>query len=560
MKITIIREQKLSLSGILPNGSNLRKAKKIFYLSFIILTGFNLSCSDLLDVESKTAVTSSYLLSTPDGLSRAVVGLYVKDRSIVTGDASEFVVVSMDYSTDLMVFRGGTAAGLARLDTNTPSTDLFADFWARYYQIIGKANEIIAAAEKMDMENEEVLQAWAEAKVFRGRSYFELYKRFERLYLNTSPTAIDNIEGRTYSAASKEDLFAVIKSDLDDAIKLIPSTPDKGTTGNPQYGRWTKAAVKHIRAQVAMWEEDWDKAISECEDIFADPNYGLLSSAIIAFQGADLNSREVLYAYQFSANTGGGNSVSGGVVSGHRLSLNVTPNYKKVSGLVNNLEYGGYGWGRVYPNTYLFSLYDQEKDKRYQELFRHKYYYNNAESLPSGKKLGDEIIPTKSNYIECLHPSSLKYFDRWTNADDPNRTSSFKDVILYRLSETYLMAAEAYFHRDGGGSPKAIEYYNKTWERAGNDHFGGPLTLDILVDEYARECHFEGVRWPLLKRLGLLYERVKLHAGDKKTEDPNLNADYIQARNNFRPDRDVRWPIPQDELDLMPGFGQNEGW
>ena len=57
------------------------------------------------------------------------------------------------------------------------------------------------------------------------------------------------------------------------------------------------------------------------------------------------------------------------------------------------------------------------------------------------------------------------------------------------------MCAEAYYHRDGGSSAKAIEYFNETWERAGNDHFDGPLTIDDLLDEYARECHFEGVRW-----------------------------------------------------------------
>lgn len=55
------------------------------------------------------------------------------------------------------------------------------------------------------------------------------------------------------------------------------------------------------------------------------------------------------------------------------------------------------------------------------------------------------------------------------------------------------MCAEAYFHRDGGSSPKAIEYYNETWERAGNDHEDGPLTLDMLwmnmlVNFILKEC------------------------------------------------------------------------
>ena len=166
---------------------------------------------------------------------------------------------------------------------------------------------------------------------------------------------------------------------------------------------------------------------------------------------------------------------------------------------------------------------------------------------------------TSSNYLEQAHPATLKYFDQWTNADNPSRTSSFKDVVVYRLAETYLMCAEAYFHKEGGSSTKALHYFNATYHRAGNEEKAF-ITLNDILDEYARELYFEGVRWGLLKRLGLLGERVKLHAGDTQTEDPRLNQNYIQARTNFNDSRDWCWPIPQDELDLMPGFGQNPGW
>lgn len=33
------------------------------------------------------------------------------------------------------------------------------------------------------------------------------------------------------------------------------------------YGRFTKAVAKHIKAQVAMWQENWEEAIKQCEDI-----------------------------------------------------------------------------------------------------------------------------------------------------------------------------------------------------------------------------------------------------------------------------------------------------
>ena len=529
--------------------------KKIAILSSVLFLSLGMSCTDMLMEESKTSITSNWLVTTPDGLNRMVVGLYERDRRILTdNDAELFCALQMDYCTDILLFNNGTAADLGRLSGLNASTRHFSRMWSHYYQIIGKANEVITAAESMDMEDGVVKKAWGEAKVFRARSYFELYKRFERLYLNTVPTTVGNID-RVFKPSGKEAIFALIKDDLKDAADALEWTD--------QPGRFTKAVAKHIRAQVAMWEDDWTTAINECEDIFGCPDYGMMDNAIDCFAGADLNKKENLYVYQFSANLGGGGSVSGGEFRGHRISLITTARYQSVTGMDFAIEYGGYGWGRVYPNTYLLGLYDKEHDKRYQNMFRYKWYYNNPDKLPAGKKLGDEVVPkTADEYIQNLHPMSLKYFDAWTRLDMPEVAWGFKDIVVYRLAETYLMAAEAYYHRDGGSSAKAIEYYNETWERAGNEHFDGPLTIDILLDEYARELHMEGVRWPLLKRLGML-ERVKLHGGDTPAEDPQLKerTDLAQQRANFSTKHYV-WPIPQSEIDFMgaENFPQNEGW
>ena len=536
---------------------------KYFVIALGLAAVVGSGCSgDLLNVESKTAATSDYLYSTSEGLQKAVVGLYDIERELVVGDNSPVgIPILLDASTDLVLYRGGTTASLFRLDNNTSSTGYFKTYWTAFYTIIGKSNEIIEGAKKLGLEDPDVARVYGEASLLRARAYFLLYQRFERLYINTEPTTVDNAFGRTFRAAGRSEIFDLIKQDLAVAIDNLPWTPVNGTSGTPESGRMTRAIAKHVRAQVAMWEEDWSEAITQCESIFTEGGdyYKLLKRAIDAFTGAELTNSEILYAFQFSANPGGGGSVSGGVVTGHRLSLNTTPNYNKISGMKWSVENGGYGWGRVYPNSYLLGLYDQEKDKRYTELFRHHYYYNDADNLPKGKALGDEVSVTASQYLEQAHPMSMKYFDQWTNADEPSRTSSFKDIVVYRLAETYLMAAEAYFHRDGGSSAKALEYYNATYVRAGNTAETS-LTLDKILDEYARELYFEGVRWNLLKRLGLLGERVRLHSGDTKTEDPRLNQNYTQARTNFSDARDYRWPIPQDELDLMPGFGQNQGW
>lgn len=535
--------------------------KKFIYTVFIMCGILATSCDDLLDLESKTDVTNNYLFTTPEGLNAAATGLYTLARELPGGadnnESNLYIVTMCDYNTDICTFRAGTSAAIGRLSTGfTPSNSDVNKYWKHHYGIIGKANEIIAAAEELGLDDSEVLYAWSEAKFFRGRSYFELWKRFDRLYLNTTPTTVENLK-REYTPASHEDLMALITGDLDDAMKGLDwALPQR--SGMVQYGRATKATAKHVRAQVALWESDWETVIRECEDIFAQKAYhSMESKAEKVFNSADLRSSEVLWSFQYSQNLGGGGT--GTPLAGHRISIQTTTRINKITGCINTADQGGYGWGRIYPNTYLLSLYDQAKDSRYQELFVHRFKYND----PTYAKFGELIPLTKSSsYCETLHFMSKKYFDQWTNIDNPDRTSGFKDLIVYRLAETYLMAAEAYMKRDGGTSADALRCYNETWERAGNNRFAGPLTQEILIDEYARELHFEGVRWPLLKRLGILGERVKLHYGESKAENPYLDKDYTECRTTFVIGKHEHWPIPQEQIDLMgkENFPQNENW
>lgn len=534
----------------------------IISLSVALTAIFLHSCDSLLKLESQTSVTNNYLYTSKDGLQRAIAGLYVNERDMVVDDSDEKAIIyllqTFDFSTDILLMRAGNGAAVGRLNTLNADSEILEDFWKHHYTLIGKANEIIEAAKGLGLGDSEINTIYGEACMIRGRSYFELWKRFERIYLNTEPTTESNLD-RTYVPATQQAVFSLVKTDLDEAIKSLGWTLPV-SDGKPMYGRYTKAAAYHVRAQVAMWEKDWDKAISCCEEIFTTgaSHYALASSASEVFAGEDMRSKEVLFAYQFSKNTGGGGVVSGTNLQGHPISVYVTSQYRSMDGCMCESKFGGYGFGRDYPNAYLLSLYGP-RDKRFNELFVHEFYYND----PAGEKFGQKIQPEDAgaNYCQRLHPMSVKHADYWTNADLPTRQSSFRDLIVYRLAETYLMCSEAYFHRDGGNSSKALEYYNKTYCRAGNPAHSGELTLDDLLDEYARELHFEGVRWPLLKRLGILGERCRLYAGESRAENPYLDQDYIHARVNFVDGKHERWPIPSNQLLLMGAeYGQNEGW
>lgn len=538
----------------------MKKNISYFIAGFFCL--FLTGCNHLLDLESETRVTTNYLYTSKEGLNRAIIGLYVSERDKVADDSNEASIVyllqTFDFDTDIILFRAGNCARVARLDQLNADSPEVSDFWKFHYSLIGKANEIIEAAERLGLDDKDIESIYGEARLFRGRSFFELWKRYERIYLNTEATQVDNLN-RHYTPATKEKVFEVIKKDLDEAIRCLGWEIPTYNNG-VMYGRFTKAVAKHVRAQVAMWEEDWDEAITQCEDILVRDGtayYGMEKNTETVFSNENFRSKEVLFAYQFSKNVGGGGTVSGSTLRGHPISVYVTSQYRSIEGCVCDSKYGGYGFGRVFPNQHLFDLYS-DTDTRKEKLFIHDFTYND----PNSPKYGQVIAPEAagSNYCRNLHPMSVKHSDFWTNEDLPTRQSSFRDLIVYRLAETCLMCAEAHFHK--GENAPAVNFYNMTYQRAGNPPFTGDLTLEDILDEYARELHFEGVRWPLLKRLGLLYDYCTKYSGESRTENPYLDKDYTEARNNFIKGKHEKWPIPSDQILLMgaENFPQTDVW
>ena len=109
------------------------------------------------------------------------------------------------------------------------------------------------------------------------------------------------------------------------------------------------------------------------------------------------------------------------------------------------------------------------------------------------------------------------------------------------------MAAEAALMKND--QTLAKYYFNKTWERAGNDKFTGVLTMKDIMDEQAREY--------FLKRLGILIEQIKAYAGDPEIPASILGRNNLPANPHF-----VRWPIPEAEVINMgaENFPQNIGY
>jgi hypothetical protein len=129
-----------------------------------------------------------------------------------------------------------------------------------------------------------------------------------------------------------------------------------------------------------------------------------------------------------------------------------------------------------------------------------------------------------------LFPSMMKFnhnFDgAWLGANFQQKQGN---IMIMRMAEVYLIAAEATLHANGNGAD-AAKYLNELRRRACrnmsdfNASTGMQLTsatMNDVFDEYARELCGEYNRWALLKRNKAFETRLQAY---NKTAYANFNA------------------------------------
>jgi hypothetical protein len=103
-----------------------------------------------------------------------------------------------------------------------------------------------------------------------------------------------------------------------------------------------------------------------------------------------------------------------------------------------------------------------------------------------------------------------------------------------RLAETYLLRAEAYLGK--GDMASAAADINKVRARSNAKPVtANEVTLEYILDERARELHFEELRLLTLMRLGKLIERKRMY-------NPMSNFTYNTEENVM--EYNNLWPIP----------------
>ena len=170
------------------------------------------------------------------------------------------------------------------------------------------------------------------------------------------------------------------------------------------------------------------------------------------------------------------------------------------------------------------------------------------------------IIIPPSLWNNSYFPSVKKFMDpsRGSNFNDP----STRPVVIFRFSDVYLIAAEAYFKDNK--LQLAADRINTVRQRAAFRKLNTPaqnaaaviaqtissadVTLDFILDERTREFYGEWQRWLDLVRTRSLVTRVKAWNPEAAA---NIKNEYMLR------------PIPQSQIDRTvdgPAFPQNPGY
>lgn len=533
--------------------------------SAILLAG--LSCDpDFLEEVPLSDYSTVNVLTSEAGFEAHITALHKAARDeMAARDGARYFYI-MQNSTDVADFGNAAVHSTNYNNLLTPSGAHIGWVWDWAYQdMLLTANTIITYAN--DPELAEIWSSEGYKNAIIGEAmFFRAYTHNMMANLFGGVPIVDTI----YTAPkldfvrnTREEVLESARQDLEFASEWLPGLAD-------QDGRIVKAAADHLLTEVYISLGLYDQAVEAADRVIGSGLYRLmterfgskLSEPGDAFsdlfrdenQNRSQGNMESIYVWQFEDMTLGG---QGGSNGNNRLrnwgpwyERLVDPNGRAGMVLVDSM---GRGTGQVRPTPYwLYDIWagDWDNDMRNSvHNVRREFRYTN----PASEYFGQVVEPrtTAIDTMQNIYPYPRKIegdIGTLTNTSTAWSGRTYQDFMVYRLAETYLLRAEAYFRK--GDLQSAAEDINVVRERANATPItASDVTEDYILDERARELITEEPRRRTLVRMGRLAERVRQYSIRELTR--NTVQDFHQW-----------WPIPQSAIDanLDAKLEQNPGY
>lgn len=486
-----------------------------------LFMGLFAGCNNWLDLQPEDSRVSDQYWTSKEDVQTTMLSCYTRMRECL----QQLLIWGELRSENLNVNGIEATEEIGYIHSQDITSDNTFVKWDNMYKVINSANSVITYAplvlERDPLFSEEEMNAYiAEAKGMRALAYYYLVRAFREVPLLLQPIVSDDY-GFVMAKSPEEKIWQQIKEDLQAALKAPNSYSTSNSERWQNYSRLTRWGAATILAEVSLWTGEYEKAKELCALVISSKIYELAEDWFSIFYHGNTYPEETIFSLYFKASNSQTNSLYAWFYNGEN-------NYHYMI----NADVINTGEGKLY----------DEDDIRGMGAT----YYNNFLWKYAGKAV-------KSGTDKPLRPS-----------DD--RSS---DWILYRLTDVYLIYAEAAVMSNSPDFRSAVSALNVVKERAQielldkdrTDYSQKELLTEILK-ERQKEFVGEGKRWFDLLRVARIgnFSQYKDLALEIMLQNISLNERPIYQTKLARPGS-FYFPIYKDEIDMSGGvLVQNEAY
>ena len=602
----------------------MKKYKLISIFTLIMVLMWTGCSEDFLEPKPLSFYAPENTFVNEDGLNAALVACLRNARHEFYGDGNPMITENIfsDVAIEGTTDKSGPAMDLPAqilpdANNNSANTNRITWYWNEGYYRIKYANTVISRIDVADWKSEaDRNNILGKAYFHRSRVYYRLTQQFGDVPLLMEEVTSPKLD---FYTCTRESILRKIKKDMEFAAKWVKTEAE----GVP-VGDINKAACNHLLTKINLALHEYDDAIASASAVINDGYHYLMTERF----GVDKDdptknitwdlhqvpnkalaeNRERIYLFTSreeltedgaserismmrqcvpfwpkniktpNGNNGMIDKPLGSKVSGKPVEIDMVTTY-------------GRGIGRCRQTPYSHTTnWDDPNDFRHAEgnwMDMEDMLYNNPDLLNKNDDYYGKNLQLYNEAGGILCTDTIRSWFGWPHyklyvADPTDNTpdGGNGDWYCYRIAETYLLRAEAYFWNNE--LQKAADDLNAVRTRANCAPYpADKINLGTILDERARELFYEEPRKTEITRMAFMLAETGKPAYNGKTysmsnfSENNFWYDRVMEKNTFYRDNVVAphytyraapwivlWPVPAAAINAntMGVINQNKGY
>lgn len=463
----------------------------ILFAAAILSAAALTSCEGYLDTLPSDSLNADDAITSLQDVETALNGAYYNLKSS-SYYGNDFVARAEVGGEDIQtISQGGKRTEnfyrFAHRQNNSPS-----GLWSIPYMIINRTNVLLKSIDEGKIESgKELNNAKGEALALRALSHFNLLITYAKPYFVENGQTLGVVLAKSIIGPEELPTRSTVADGFSMVIEDLTNSLELIDT-EVKDGRFNSWAVKSLLAKVYLYKRDYDKAFNFAKDVIENSPYKLIEhdEYLAAWKGR--YTTESILDIEISDLDAGNREMLGYVVD--------PKGYAAVS-----------------------------TTKEFEDL------------------LNEEKNDIRAKLLTKASEEGRFYINKYPGI---NGKPAVNNIRVIRLSDVYLMAAEAALEKKSKDQASADKYLNAIRERAIPGTKRVEATKELVLKERRKELVMEGHRLYDILRLGIEVTR-------KGGYHFLNNVDLISpSYKDFR----TILAIPQSEIDVNPNIKQNEGY